>query len=120
MAQATIRFPPPGDRSGDEARGIIGESRPIVVRYTDVDDTLVDPDDTDSSGDPNASITITAPDDTDVVAAGTAMVYNSVGEFEHVFDTSTNAPMAGTYEISVEATFSGEVDIETTTRRLVE
>lgn len=119
MASATIRFPPPGDRTGDESKGIIGEDRPIVVRYTDSTGSLVQPEDTDSSGTPNVDITITAPDDTDVVSA-TAMTESEPGVYVHVFDTGTNAPSAGTYGFSVEATFSGEVDIETATRRLVE
>lgn len=91
-----------------------GEDVPLRVEYTDPDTgDPVDPDDTDSSGNGNAQITIIAPDGTELVSA-VEMSWIETGVLEHVWDTSTNATGTGEYEVEMSAVFSGETKITKT------
>lgn len=96
----------------------LGEDVPLTVTYTDPDTgDPVDPDDTDSDGTPDVTVTITAPDDTEVISA-VAMSNPSVGEYEYVWDTSTDASGTGEYTAEVTADFNGETKIERVNIRL--
>lgn len=83
----------------------MGEDVPIIITSTDPD--------TGDAVDPDAAptVTITAPDDTDVVSAA-SMTSSDVGVYEYVWDTATDASGTGNYTISVMAEFSSETKIE--------
>ena len=89
----------------------LGEDIPIQVSYTDANGNAVDPDDLNADATADASITITAPDGTDVVA-NAAMTRLAAGVFEYVWDSATNNTGTGQYTISVTADFSGETSIK--------
>lgn len=86
------------------------EDVPITIDYTDGSGNAVDPDDTGSDGVGDTLITITDPDDTDVISA-VEMTHNSTGSFEYVWDTDVDGTGPGVYQIEMEAEFSGETKI---------
>lgn len=89
----------------------IGEDVPLIARYEDPETgDPVDPDDTDTSGTPNADVTITGPDDT-VIVDSAEMSSNEVGELEYVWDTSVDANGTGHYTAEASADFDGETKI---------
>lgn len=91
----------------------LGEDIPIQISYTDANGNAVDPDnvDADAGATPDAYITITASDDTDVVA-NAAMTHLSPGTFEFVWDSGLNNAGTGQYTVSINADFSGETSIK--------
>ena len=91
----------------------LGEDIPIQISYADANGNAVDPDnlDADAGATPDAYITITAPNDTDVVA-NAAMSRIAAGVFEYVWDSGLNNAGTGQYTISVQTDFSGETSIK--------
>jgi hypothetical protein len=89
---------------------IEGEDVPIQVTYTDSDGNPVAPDGV--SGGSGPSITLTAPDDTEL-ASGTVMTEVETGTYEHVYDTASDSVGTGSYHILVTAELSGETKIVT-------
>ena len=88
-----------------------GEDVPIQAVYTDDSGAAVAPDGV--SGGTGPTITVTAPDGTDVVAS-TVMTESEVGTYEHIWDTATDTTGTGRYVASVSAELSSETDIEQT------
>lgn len=84
-----------------------GEDVPITYG-----DGATDPDDQGTDGVPDADITITAPDGTEVVSAA-AMSYISTGHFEYVWDTTGVG--TGTFTVECTAEYNAETDIERNT-----
>lgn len=93
----------PGTRTVMIERAHVGEDVPIVVTYTDTNDAATDPDSA-------PTITITDPSDTAQVDAVT-MTSDTTGEYEHVWDSATNASDTGTYTVTVTAELSSETKI---------
>lgn len=89
----------------------LGEDIPIQISYTDADGNAVDPDDVTADAVADATITITAPNDTDVVS-NAAMSRLAAGVFEYVWDSGLNNAGTGQYTISVTADFAGETSIK--------
>ncbi|WP_226040840.1 hypothetical protein [Natrinema sp. DC36] len=89
-----------------------GEDVPLTISYEDSDGNAIDPDDQDTSGDPDADVTVVdTSDDTEVISAQ-SMTHGSTGEFEHVWDTAGAG--TGTYRVEVTAEFSSETKIAKT------
>lgn len=86
-----------------------GEDVPIQASYTDDSGAALAPDGT--SGGTGPTVTVTAPDGTDAVAA-VVMTEVEVGTYEHVWDTAADTPGTGKYVASVAAELSAETDIE--------
>lgn len=83
-----------------------GEDVPITISYVDSSDNPVDVDDPTSG----PTITITDESDSEVVS-GTVMSNPSTGEYEHVWDTATNASGTGDYTVEITGEFSSETKI---------
>lgn len=88
---------------------IEGEDAPIQVKYLDDSGNPVAPDGV--SGGTGPTITITAPDDTEVASA-VVMTELEVGTYEYIYD-SADVSGTGTYHISVTAELSAETKIVT-------
>lgn len=96
----------------------VGEDVPIKMVFEDPDTgDPVDPDDTDSDGTPDVTLTITGPNGTEHVTDA-AMSNPSVGEYEYVWDTATDASGTGEYTAETTADFNGETKIERVNIRL--
>ena len=90
----------------------LGEDVPLRVQYEDGSGTAVDPDDQDTSGDPNAYITIRKEGADTPLVDSVDMTYIETGVFEYVWDTSVDESGTGMYVVEVSAEFSGETDLE--------
>lgn len=88
---------------------IEGEDVPIQVSYLDSGGNPVAPDGAGTSG---PTLTITAPNDTEIVSA-TVMSELQTGTYEYVHDTAADGTGNGYYHMSVTADFSGETKIVT-------
>lgn len=87
-----------------------GEDVPIPVHFTDDSGSDVNEDSTSQTSPTGPTITITAPDGTEVVS-GVVMSNNSTGHYEHVWDTAGDTTGTGTYNIEVSGEFSSETKI---------
>ena len=92
-----------------------GEDVPLQATYTDDSGAAIAPGGV--AGGTGPTITVTAPDGTDVVA-GVVMTESEVGTYEHVWDTATDTAGEGNYVARAAAELNGETDIEKTTVRI--
>lgn len=95
----------------------LGEDVPITVYF---DNGGTDPDDTDSDGNPDASITITDNGDGTEVISAVAMSHDATGELSYEWDTSVDANAGGAYVIEITAEFNGLTKIAKDMIRLTE
>lgn len=88
---------------------IEGEDVPIQVKYIDSSGNPIAPDGAGTSG---PTLTVTAPDDTEVASA-VVMTELEIGTYEYVHDTAADGKGNGYYHMSVTADFSSETKIVT-------
>lgn len=86
----------------------LGEDVPLRVEFVDSSGTAIAP--TGASDSTGPTVTVTAPDDTEVLS-GATMSEQTVGTYENVWDTSSSAAGSGTYDVVVTGEFSGETKI---------
>lgn len=94
-----------------------GEDVPITVHFTDDSGADVNEDSTSQTTPTGPTVTVTAPDGTEVVS-GVVMSNTSTGHYEHVWDTAGDTTGTGTYDVEISGEFSSETKIAKATIKI--